>query len=85
MVTEAGAEANGGNERGFYFGKKRRGDLIQSHTPCSHSLLLPQTDYWALKAPSAEADFFEVGAIGWDREGGRGWWGGDAIKLEEGD
>ena len=43
---------------GGWGGEKERGSNPELYPPpLSHSLLLPQTDYWALKAPSAEAEF----------------------------
>lgn len=53
---------------------KQRGDLILSWISSSHSLLFPQTDYRALKAPSAETDWL-MGSILWYARG----WGGKAM------
>lgn len=62
-------------------------NLIQSYSPCSHSLLLPQTDYWALKASSTEADFLKWGPLDEiEKRAGveRGWdiiWRGRLVLL----
>lgn len=51
------------------FEGKQRGDLILSFISSSRSLLFPQTDYRALKAPSAETDWL-MGSILWYARGG---------------
>lgn len=61
------AVTKGQNEKGFilcFRGGKQSGDLILSWISSSHSLLFPQTDYRALKAPSAETDWL-MGSFLW--------------------
>lgn len=59
----------------FYIlgGGGQRGDLILSWISSSHSLLFPQTDYRALKAPSAETDWL-MGVLSVVCRGGGVWW-----------
>lgn len=61
------AVTKGQNEKVFilcFRGGKQRRDLILSWISSSHSLLFPETDYRALKAPSAETDWL-MGSFLW--------------------
>lgn len=67
---------------GFILGKKERGSNPERYS--LFALIAASADrLLGFEGALCRGRFFKVEAIGWDGEGG--WWGGDGIKLEEGD